>query len=292
MILVTSAAGHLGPYLFAEILGRVPPYQVAASTRHPEKLGKLARKGVSVRKVEYADPRTLHDAFQGVEALLLLSTDADVACRTAQHESVIEVAKLRGVKRIVYTSFIDPDAASPFPFAAAHNATEAALRASGLDWTVLRVNGFAESLIEELNAAFESGVYQDPSPRGRVSYVGRADVARAAAAALIDRGHEGKTYEITGPAALSSRDVAAILSCIAGRRIETRTTPVRDFVAQLKDRGVRDYYAEAIGGLHVAIDEGRLQKVSNDVKKLTGQPANLVEEALRDALMERQRQAA
>jgi NAD(P)H dehydrogenase (quinone) len=205
---------------------------------------------------------------------------------------VIEVAKLRGVQRIVYTSFLDPDAASPFPFSAAHGATEAALRASGLGWTVLRVSGFAEALIEDLNPGFEAGVYQDASPRGRVSYVGRADVARAAVAALIDSSHDGKTYEITGPAALSSRDVAAILSCISGRRVEAKTTPVRDYVAQLKQRGMADYYAEAIGGLHVAIDEGRLQKVSNDVKKLTGQPANLVEEALRDALMERQRQAA
>ena len=245
-----------------------------------------------MRKVEYADPRTLHGAFQDIDVLLLLSTDADVACRTAQHETVIEVAKLQGVKRIVYTSFLDPDAASPFPFSAAHCATEAALRSSGLAWTILRVNGFAESLVDDLNAAFETGIYQDASPRGRVSYVARADVARAAAAALIHPEHAGKTYEITGPAALSSHDVAAILSCIAGRRIEARPTPVRDYVAQLKQNGMRDYFAEAIGGLHVAIDEGRLQKVSNDLKKLTGHPANLVEEALRDALMERQRQAA
>lgn len=292
MILVTSAAGHLGPHLFDELLAKVPPYQVAASSRHPDKLDHLSRRGVSVRKVEYADPRTLHAALTGIEALLLLSTDADVACRTAQHESVIEVAKLRGVRRIVYTSFLDPDAASPFPFSAAHGATEAALRASGLAWTVLRVSGFAETLIEDVNSAFETGIYADPSPRGRVSYVSRADVARAAVAALLDPGHAGKTYDITGPAALSSRDVAAILSCIAGRRIETRTTPVRDYVASLKERGMRDYFAEAIGGLHVAIDEGRLQKVSNDVKRLTGHPANLVEEALRDALMERARKAA
>src|SRR5262245_355806 len=217
MILVTSAAGHLAPHLFAELLQKVPPYRVAASTRHPEKLAELARKGVAVRKVEYADPSTLHAALHDVEALLLLSSDADVACRTAQHESVIEVAKLHGVKRIVYTSFIDSDSASPFPFAAAHGATEEALRSSGIAWTVLRVNGFAESLIEDVNAAFETGVYEDPSPRGRVSYVGRADVARAAVAALLQGGHAGRTYEITGPAALSSQDVTAILSCIAGR---------------------------------------------------------------------------
>jgi NAD(P)H dehydrogenase (quinone) len=287
MILVTAAAGHLGRAIVAEILAKVPPYQLAVTTRHPAEVALLARKGVSVRKADYADPQALQIAFRDVEALLMLSSDADVASRTAQHENVIEAAKLAGVSRVVYTSFLDSDPSSPFPYSAAHEATEDALRSSGLAWTILRVNDFAESLVEGLDMALQSGIYPNAAPRGRASYVSRSDVAQAAAAALISDAHDHMIYELTGPAALSGEDIASILSTIAGRPIVAQTTPVRDYVTHLKEMGVRDYHAEAIGGMKVAIDEGRLQKVSEDIKSLTGQPANVIHYALRTALAQR-----
>jgi NAD(P)H dehydrogenase (quinone) len=292
MILVTAAAGRLGRSIVSEILWKVRPCQLAVTTRHPEKLARLERLGVSVRPVDYADPPSLRYAFHDVEALLLVSSDADVAGRTAQHQFVIEAARLAGVKRLVYTSFLDADPASPFPFSAAHEATEDALRSSGLAWTILRVNDFAESLVEGLNGSLEAGVYPNASPRGRASYVSRRDFAEAAAEALVSEDHDHRIYEITGPAALSGADIAEILSRIEGRTIEAMTTPVQDYVRHLKRHGYRDYQAEAIGGLHVAIDAGRLAKVSQDIRKLTGHPPNRIEGALRAALARHDIQAA
>lgn len=285
MIVITGATGQLGSLIVEEILKRVPAAQVAVSVRHPDKASALAAKGVTVRQGDYADIHSMKAAFDGAEVLMLVSGDADNATRISQHRNAIAAAKAVGVKRIVYTSYLDNDPASPFTFAAIHADTEEALKQSGLAWTVLRPSTYAELLMNGISGALASGAYATASPTGKVSSISRRDIARVAATVLTQPGHEGKVYELTGPEALGAAEVSAIGARLTGKPMPVVPISRADLEGFLKTKlGMPEFLAVALGGAAAAAEEGRMAKVTDTVEKLTGQKPLSVEQVLSAAL--------
>ena len=133
-IAITGATGQLGRLTVAatKALGAAP----VALVRSPEKAADL---GVEARAFDYETPDQA--ALKGVDTLVLISSN-EVGKRFPQHKAVIEAAKAAGVKRIIYTSLLKGDA-SPMKLADEHIATEAALKASGLAYTILRNGWYA-----------------------------------------------------------------------------------------------------------------------------------------------------
>jgi NAD(P)H dehydrogenase (quinone) len=115
-----------------------------------------------VREADYDRPRTLDEALQGVDSLLLISA-SQVGKRTAMHRNVIEAAKTAGVTRIVYTSLLHADA-SPLNLAVEHLATEADLEASGVPFTILRNGWYTENYTGLIAAALASGTFVGCAP--------------------------------------------------------------------------------------------------------------------------------
>ena len=99
------------------------------------------------------------------------------------HRTAIEAATAAGVERIVYTSHMGANAASPFAPMPDHAATEAALRDSGVAYTALRSGFYATSGIMLMGRALETGTLAAPED-GPVSWTAHADLAEAAALAL------------------------------------------------------------------------------------------------------------
>src|SRR3569833_458202 len=128
MILVTGANGHLGRLTVEQLatrLGSSAAVQLAVSVRDPAKADALAARGIDVRHADFDRIETLATAFAGIDRLVMISTDGPKDVRIAQHRAAISAAKTTGVKRIIYTSFIDVSADSPAEFAAVLRATEA-----------------------------------------------------------------------------------------------------------------------------------------------------------------------
>jgi NAD(P)H dehydrogenase (quinone) len=139
--------------------------------------------------------------------------------RAALQKTAIEAAVAAGVEHIVYTSFVDADQ-NVSPIAVDHRITEADLRESGVAWTSLRNQWYADRVVGEAADMIAQGrVLVRPDDPG-TAYVTREDCAAAAAAALTTPGHENRVYEVTGPALIHTRDVAAIASEISGVEIE------------------------------------------------------------------------
>ena len=114
-----------------------------------------------------------------------------------------------------------------------HSATEAALEASGLAWTFLRNNLYAEYQVPGAAQAIATGQLVTNAAGGRTAYVSRDDCAAAAAAVLTSTGHENKSYDITGPQSVSAEELAALAGEIAGRSIEVVHVDDDAFVAGL-----------------------------------------------------------
>jgi NAD(P)H dehydrogenase (quinone) len=285
MILVTAATGQLGHLIVKDLLERQGSAKgLAVSVRNPEKAVELKAAGVEVRQADYENSDSLKAAFAGVETLMFVSGDAPVEARIRQQRNVVDAAKRAGVKRVIYTSFLDPDPKSTFIFSAVHGDTEAYLKASGLQWTILRAGSYPD--ISLAQQALGTGVLATAASAGSVSYISREDIAGAAAAAVLDPKTAGKTYELTGPKAVSYPEFAQLVSQVSGKPIQFQAISFEQLGAGLKQAGLPDFVVGIVTGLQQAIGAGRLAKVTDDVAVLTGKPAESYASILKRSLSE------
>ena len=278
-IAVTGATGHLGRLVIGKLQNHVPATDVIALVRSPEKAAGL---GVEAREADYDRPETLGPALAGVDTLLLISAN-EVGKREAQHRNVIEAAKQAGVKRIVYTSLLHADR-SPLSLAGEHAATESALKASGIPFTILRNGWYTENYTGSIPGALAGGAFIGSAGDGRISSATRADYAEAAVAALTGDGHEGKTYELAGDEAWTLGDLAAEISRQTGRTIPYRNLPEAEYAAALAGFGLPESLAQAIAGWDVSASRGALFDDSRQLSRLIGRPTTPLTVTVADAL--------
>ena len=268
-LLVTSASGRLGRRV-VELLVDSREDRLVATTRYPDRLGDLAKRGVIVRRADFDDPRSLAAAFAGADRLLLVSTDAIDAPgrRIEQHRAAIDAARAVGAGHVIYTSFAEPD--PRFMVAADHWATERALAASGLGWTALRHNLYTEYLAQVLPEAIASGRLVAAAGEGGAAFVTREDCARAAAAALSSTDTGDRVLEIAGPAIVTVRDVARLASELPGRPVSYVPVEPAALKAGLVAAGLRGHVADVLVSMHVAMAQGKFRAATSAVADLTG----------------------
>jgi NAD(P)H dehydrogenase (quinone) len=257
-LVVTGASGHLGRRV-VELLLDAEAGRIVATTRSPEKLVSLADRGAEIRRADFDDPVSLIEAFAGADRLLLVSTDA-LGRRLPQHRAAIRAALRAGVKHFVYTSLPNPEKWEA-DFATEHAETETALRASGLGWTILRNNLYTDYLLPKLSDAIASGELVAPAGDRGAAYVTREDCAGAAAAALASSDFDGRTFDVTGPAAVTHAELAKIASDISRSQVRYLGTPSGD-------------------AFDMSIARGYLETVTGAVEELTGYPPTSVAEFL------------
>jgi NAD(P)H dehydrogenase (quinone) len=267
-LFVSGASGQLGRLVIEALLSKGYAGKIIAGTRDPAKLAGL--KGVEVRKADFTDKAGLVQALAGVDRFLLVSTD-QIGTRLAGHVTAVEAAKEAGVKAIVYTSMPAPELPSAITFAHEHLGTEEAVKASGIPYTILRMNWYAENLLGSLPGNLAAGQWYTSTAGGRVSNVTRADCAKAAAGALL-KPIESKTYTVTGPEALTNAEIAAIASEVTGHPLQVIDVTDEQLAAGAKAAGVPEF---VVDHFIVAFDrntrEGKVELVTNTVEELWGE---------------------
>ncbi len=282
-IAVTGATGQLGRLVVASLLERgVPPQNVIAAVRTPEKAADLAAKGVQVRHADYTKPETLVTALQGADRVLLISGDTPGE-RVPQHANVIDAAKQAGVQLLAYTSILNADTTEVL-LAADHRATEQLIRDSGLPYAFLRNGWYTENYLIALETILEQGL---AGAAGEASFnpAARADYAEAAAAALT--GHPptfNAIYELGGDEAVTMGQIAALLADASGRYVAYHDMPVEQYAAVLAEAGLPAPVAHAIADSSAAIARGELATGSGDLQRLIGRPSTPIKSTFEQAL--------
>jgi NAD(P)H dehydrogenase (quinone) len=279
---ITGASGRLGRRTAELVLARCAPRDVILATRTPSALADLAARGADVRYADFDEPASLRAAFAGAERLLLISA-TDLQRRITQHEAALAAAGAAGVRHVIYTSGSKPAPPNPAAVAPSHYATERALAASGLAWTVLRNSLYADYQTAEALRALETGVLVHNRGGGGVAYVARDDCAAAAAAVLLGRGHDGAVYDITGGETYAAVALAGLYAELGGQPVGTREVDDATFVASLVGAGTDDhlrYGAELLASFGRAIREGYLDVRSDAVEELTGRRPRTLREVL------------
>jgi NAD(P)H dehydrogenase (quinone) len=270
MIIVTGASGQLGRGVVEQLLERVPADQVGVSVRSPEKAQWLSERGVRVRHGDFDDAASLRHAFEGAAQVLIVSASNTGGALLRQHRTAIEAARAAGVKRILYTSHMGSNPASPFAPMPDHAATEAVLQASGVAFTSLRNGFYATSGLMLMGQAVQTGQLIAPED-GPVSWTAHADLAEAAAIALADEGRlDGLTPPLTGTEALDLAGIAAIASDLSGRPIARVTVTDEQYRASLVSHGLPARQADMLTGLFAASRQGEFAAVDPTLERLLG----------------------
>ncbi|MBD5633491.1 MAG: NmrA family NAD(P)-binding protein, partial [Candidatus Eremiobacteraeota bacterium] len=199
------------------------------------------------------------------------------ARRIAEHERVVDAAIAANVERIVYTSILSASPNATFTLARDHYATEQYIVASGLAHAFLQNGFYAEMLPLMVSAA---GVIAGPGGKGAFAPVSRDDVADVAAIVLRDPGTSGHTYRLTGPAAITFDEAAAILTRVTGRTVRYENETIEEAYASRASFRAPKFEVDAWVSTYTAIAEGDFASVSGDVPALLGRPAASLEDVL------------
>ena len=273
---ITGATGNLG--------GRVARRLAEAGIPQRLLVRDLARApqlpGAGAAAITYADTPAVREALSGLETLFMVSA-MESQTRVEEHTGFIDAAVAAGVHHLVYVSFAGAAPDAIFTHARDHWHTEQYLRASGLRFTFLRDNLYADFLP---HLAGEDGVIRGPGGDGRVAAVAQDDIAEVATTILIDPApHAGQTYDLTGPEALGLAEVASILTAATGRPISYQNVTPDEARASRAVYNAPEWLVDAWISTYTAIAAGEVAEVSNAVPELTGHPATSLEQLLHQA---------
>ena len=212
--LVLGATGTVGSQVVRELLARRQSVRVL--TRDPDKARSLG-PNVETVKGDLLDPATLRTLYEGVDGAFLLNA----VSQTEANEGLmaLSAAMDSGLKRLVYMSVLHADRAPHLPHFGGKLGIEAAVKASGIAWTILRPSNFFQNDLWLRDAIMKYGAYPQPLGDVGVSRVDTRDIAELAAIALVQPGHEGKTYDVVGPRALTGAQVAEMWSGALGKPV-------------------------------------------------------------------------
>jgi NAD(P)H dehydrogenase (quinone) len=275
MIAVTGVTGGLGGRVARRLASRGVAQRLVV--RDPGRAPAL--DGAEVVTGSYDDPDGLRRAFQGATTLFMVSASEDPD-RLTLHGNVVDAAVAARVERVVYTSFFGAAPDCTFTFGRDHWHAEQRIIGSGLRHTFLRDNLYLD-FVPLLAGA--DGVIRGPASDGRVAAVARDDIADVAVAVLLDEGdrHDGRTYDLTGPEALTMAEIAEVLSRFAGRPITYHAETLEEAYASRASYGAPDWEVDGWVTTYVAIANGDLAAVSDDIATVAGHPPMRLAEFLR-----------
>ncbi len=273
-IAITGATGALGGGVAARLAAAGVAQRLIVRDRAKAPQLDLAEVVVSP---SYDDRAAMTAALRGCETLFFVS-GRESANRVEEHRSVVDAAVAAEVERIVYTSFVGAAPDATFTLARDHYATEQYIAASGRSYTFLR-DGFYTEMLPLMVSS--EGVIAGPGGTGAFAPVSRDDVADVAALVLRDAAHAGKTYALTGPAAITFVEAAAILTRVLGRPITYEEQTIDEAYASRASYGAPAFEVDAWVSTYTSIALGEMATVSGDTRALLGRPAASVDEVLR-----------
>jgi len=271
MILITGASGTVGREVLNEVARTSQPHR--AMYRSKQDAAK-APSGAEPVIADFADTSSLAAALRGVDSLYLVCSPLPDLPQL--EENVIDAAQSAGVRRVVLNSALGAgDYAKSFP--AWHRKVEDKLTATKLAYSILRPNSFLQNIVAFYAPTIRSqGAFYAAMENARVSYLDVRDIAAVAAKALQGGEHDGKTYELNGPEAVTFAEVADRITKQTGAAAKYVDIPVDAQRKAMLEQGMPEWQVTALLDLQAYYTGGQGGSTDGLLAKLLGrQPISL-----------------
>ena len=231
---------------------------------------RIEARGLPVRRgsrgaaipFDWNAPETWGAVLQGVSAVYI-SYYPDIAVPGAVETvaAFTRQARAAGVRKIVLLTGRGEHHAQR---------AEEVVRKSGVPFTIVRAAWFAQNFSEgALYAPVMKGVLPMPGGDVQEPIVDVNDIADVAVAALTEAGHDGETYEVTGPRLMSFSQMAEVLSAATGRRIAYLPISFEDFHAAIQATE-GEMIADVLTGIARETLDGRNAHLADGVQRALG----------------------
>jgi uncharacterized protein YbjT (DUF2867 family) len=255
-ILILGGAGKTGRRIASQLHARGVGFRLASRSSEP--------------RFDWHDDSTWAAIVRGTDTAYLAPPVDPVGLDAAS--SFIERAAADGLRRVVLLS--GRGVGSPGREFAVYDsslALEEAVKASGLDWTIVQPAWFMQNFSEEFLLDYVlAGQIRISAGEGAEAWIDTDDVGDVMTEALLDPGHVGQTYALSGPRLLTMVDVAAELARVTGRTIDYVALRPDDHVAEMTAMGVPRPDAKAVGDLFAVIRNHRSEYLSDGVQRVLG----------------------
>jgi uncharacterized protein YbjT (DUF2867 family) len=274
-VLVTGASGNTGSALVPAL--RKAGVEVRAFVRDEAKAQALKDVGAEIVVGDLDRPETIAPAVEGVDKIYLLTWNGPTQAQ--QVENVLKAATKAGNPHIVRHSMWGSEKSRIIKQG---DQAEKAVMSSGLPWTLLKPTFFMQNTMMAAQTIMSDGVIYWDVGDGRISMIDVRDIVDAAAAVLTGSGHEGKSYILTGPEAISFHDVAATFSQVLGKDVQYVSVPGEASLKSMVSMGFPEWIARGFGELMEGFSEGFASNTTDNVAILSGHPARSFEQFVRD----------
>lgn len=263
LYLVIGATGNVGGEVVNLLVKEGHP--VRAMVRDLNRASTLPQE-VDVVVGDLDDADSLAAAAKGVDAVFFMQ----LAPLLQQAEHMISAAHAAGVRKLVVLSSLGTRLFPPPIIGARITARDVVFRQSDLDVTYLYASGLMSNALWWLPSIKEAGRVVDPTDPGKIGVVDPYDVARVAAVVLVEDGHAGQGYVLTGPEALSPSEQTRILAEVLGRPLDFAAPTPEDVEREAVEKGEAPEMAAAMRNLNEQFRASRAGLVTDDVQNLTG----------------------
>jgi uncharacterized protein YbjT (DUF2867 family) len=267
MILVTGATGNIGTHVVHHLAEHGAPTRIIS--RDPAKAKRLP-SSVEVVRADLDQPDTLEAAFRGIDKLVLIAPGPNVPAQDAALITAAERAKVAHVVMVTSLGIELGGIAGGKP----HMAGEKRLRESALRWTVLHPSEFMTNALWWSGMIKTTGSIFAPTGAGKIGFIDPADIGAVAAKVITTAGHEGRTYRLTGPVAITTADIATELGEILGRPVRHIDVSEDAYRAGALEAGTPPPVIDMMTEYYEAVRAGRVDIVTRDIPELLGRPAH------------------
>jgi uncharacterized protein YbjT (DUF2867 family) len=269
MILVVGGTGTVGRLVLEGIAAA--DLETRALVRDLEKARALNLATVEFVQGDLADSASIASALHAIEKIVLISSFSPDLVRL-QTNLVEAAARAPSRPRIVKLSGLGADPDGPTVMARWHGAVERAIQESGLSWTMLRPAYFMQNLLMMSGGIRNTGAFALPAAGAAVAQIDIRDIAAVIVRVLVEAGHEGKAYDLTGPDAITWVEVAEILSAVAGRPIRYEPITPEEFKRRLEGAGMPAWLGDALNELFAQFRAGAGMRTTDWIRRITNQP--------------------
>jgi uncharacterized protein YbjT (DUF2867 family) len=275
-ILVTGATGTVGGEVLRRLAGR-DGIEVRAALRDLSKAASVVGPGVVPILFDYERPATFPAACQGADAVFLVAPFSPEG--VGQSIALIDAARVAGVRYIVKLSVVG--SLQEITMGRWHAAIDAALKQSGMAWTILLPDGFMQNFVENSAPRPDGGIYV-PAGNSKAGFIDVRDIAEIAVKALTEPGHEGKEYTLTGSEEISYTEAAAIMSEVSGRTIRYMDVPEAAARQAMLGAHMPEWLVNILLELNAWTKAHTDREVTSTVQDILGRPPRTFREFARD----------